>query len=181
MDGSRFVTKDKYDYYEVISALQKDIRRGNEKEALFWALQLADGGQMSHLLNRLYVIVNEDVGIRDGGTTLILVDVLIKQTKEFYTQKNDAWYMSLSNIIMAMCRLKKTRESENYLTLVKEKIKNGWKPEIPDYALDMHTRKGKAMGRGLKFFVENESVPEHSKAGNDYLDDANQIELKLDT
>ena len=25
-------------------------------------------------------------------------------------------------------------------------------PEIPDYALDMHTMKGKAMGRGLDLF-----------------------------
>ena len=25
-------------------------------------------------------------------------------------------------------------------------------PEIPDYALDMHTMKGKAMGRGLDHF-----------------------------
>ena len=27
-------------------------------------------------------------------------------------------------------------------------------PEIPDYALDMHTMKGKAMGRGLDHFRE---------------------------
>ena len=29
---------------------------------------------------------------------------------------------------------------------------NGASPTIPDYALDMHTMKGKAMGRGLDHF-----------------------------
>jgi len=29
-----------YDIYELLSALQKDIRRGNEYEALFWAAEL---------------------------------------------------------------------------------------------------------------------------------------------
>jgi hypothetical protein len=28
----------------------------------------------------------------------------------------------------------------------------GFAPEIPDFALDMHTLKGKAMGRGLDHF-----------------------------
>ena len=33
-------TKRGYDMYELISALQKDIRRGNEYEAMFWAVEL---------------------------------------------------------------------------------------------------------------------------------------------
>jgi hypothetical protein len=31
-------------------------------------------------------------------------------------------------------------------------MKTDEKPDIPDYALDMHTRKGQAMGRGLTHF-----------------------------
>jgi hypothetical protein len=34
-------------------------------------------------------------------------------------------------------------------------------PTIPDYALDMHTMKGKAMGRGLDHF-RKEGAPLHS-------------------
>ena len=33
-------TKHGYDFYEVLSALQKEIRRGNEYEAMFWAVEL---------------------------------------------------------------------------------------------------------------------------------------------
>jgi replication-associated recombination protein RarA len=173
-------TKDGLDYYETISALQKDIRRGKEKEALFWALQLAEGNCMPHLLNRLPIIAIEDVGVCDGGLTIILVQTLVTQIKTYFDKKNDAWFMMLSNCILAMCRAQKTREAENFLTVVKVERKNGWKPEIPDYALDMHTRRGKAKGRGIQFFVENEQQVStlFNPGRNDYVDIANKYELE---
>ena len=36
-----------------LSALQKEVRRGNEEEALYWAFELIEGGFFSHLVNRL--------------------------------------------------------------------------------------------------------------------------------
>ena len=180
MASYKMKTKDGYDYYEVISALQKDIRRGKEQEALFWALQLAESGFMPHLLNRLIVIANEDVGVCDGGSTLVLVDTLVRQTKEYHAKKNDAWYMMLANAVLAMCRALKNREAENFQGVVRMRTKAGWRPEIPDYALDMHTRRGKKMGRGLQFFIENESNPENLRnpGPNHYIDQSNDMELK---
>jgi hypothetical protein len=32
-----------------------------------------------------------------------------------------------------------------------------WLPEIPDFALDMHTRRGQEMGRDYRFFMEEAS------------------------
>ena len=181
MPPYRMETKDGYDYYEVISALQKDIRRGNEQEALFWALQLAESGFMPHLLNRLPIIATEDIGVCDGGITIILVDTLVKQTKEYSDKKNDAWYMMLANIILAMCRAIKTREAENFQGVVRMRTKSGWRPEIPDYALDMHTRRGKKMGRGLQFFIDNESNPDNLKypGQNKYVTLSNEMELNM--
>src|SRR4029077_5973542 len=49
-------------------------------------------------------------------------------------------------------------------------------PEIPDYALDMHTRKGKAMGRGLDHFRKEGAklVPEPT-ADDPYEDEAYRL------
>lgn len=176
-------TNDGYDYYEVISALQKDIRRGKEEEALFWALQLAESGFMPHLLNRLPVIANEDIGVCDGGLTIVTVQTLVDQTSHYFNKKNDAWYMMLANAILVMCRAVKTRESENFQGVVRMRRKGGWRPGIPDYAFDMHTRRGKKMGRGLQFFIDNESQPMilRNPGPNHYYDRSNAMELEGDT
>ena len=49
-------------------------------------------------------------------------------------------------------------------------------PEIPDYALDMHTMKGKAMGRGLNHFRQEgaELVPPPT-ADDPYEDEAYRL------
>ena len=60
-----YKTKNGYDYYEIISAFQKDIRRGKEEESLFWALELVESGFINHLLNRIIVIVNEAIRSHD--------------------------------------------------------------------------------------------------------------------
>ncbi len=38
--GYQIKTENGYDFGAVISALQKDIRRGNEVEAMYWCLEL---------------------------------------------------------------------------------------------------------------------------------------------
>jgi len=44
---------------EVVSALQKEIRRGNEENATFWACELLDSGAGETLWRRLKVIAAE--------------------------------------------------------------------------------------------------------------------------
>ncbi len=36
----QILTKNGYDFFEVASAFQKSIRRGMEKEAMYWAIEL---------------------------------------------------------------------------------------------------------------------------------------------
>src|SRR5207249_2071115 len=59
-----------YNGYQVTSALQKCIRRGLEKDALFWATELwascnKDGRE--YIWHRLRVISSEDVGLADNS------------------------------------------------------------------------------------------------------------------
>ena len=61
---TKFQTK-KHGYAddEVKSAIQKEIRRGNEENAMYWALEIATESKSSFgwLRNRLKIILYEDI------------------------------------------------------------------------------------------------------------------------
>ena len=62
-----FKTRKGYDFFEVISALQKAIRRCEEENAVYWALELYKSGFSKALWSRLLVITSEDVGLAEHG------------------------------------------------------------------------------------------------------------------
>ena len=58
-------TRHGYEPLEVISALQKAIRRGQVRPALYWAAEMDASGYTAWLWKRLLVIASEDVGTAD--------------------------------------------------------------------------------------------------------------------
>ncbi|GIT16503.1 MAG: hypothetical protein CM1200mP38_1600 [Dehalococcoidia bacterium] len=58
---SKYTTTSGYKYDESISALQKMIRRGDEVEAMYWAIEL-EGKYHNDMWDRLEVISHEDIG-----------------------------------------------------------------------------------------------------------------------
>lgn len=144
-------TKSGFGLYEVISAMQKEIRRGHEKEAMFWALEL-ESLNSKVLWNRLRIIASEDVGLANNPMA-ILIDVLNRA----YTQKRSLLFVS--HAILSLCRSPKSRIVDDFIYAVEDMPRI----PIPDYAKDMHTSEGKLLGRGLNHFLtvgcklENES------------------------
>jgi replication-associated recombination protein RarA len=63
-------TQDDYPLGVVISALRKEIRRGNEEMAMYWCYELIPTFE-KYLWRRLVVIVNEDIGI--ANTELLML------------------------------------------------------------------------------------------------------------
>jgi replication-associated recombination protein RarA len=146
-------TKNGYDLYELLSALQKDIRRGNEEGAVIWAINLE---QFSPTLiwKRLKVIASEDIGPGDNSIP-ILLDILSRSAQEMPNESD----LLIIHAVVAMCRANKTRVTAEWSQIYYPSISLGeCKPPIPDYAFDMHTRKGKAMGRGVDFFYDESSI-----------------------
>jgi replication-associated recombination protein RarA len=144
------VTPKGYDLHEVLSALQKEIRRGKEQEAVYWAVEL-DSFNYKTLWNRLRVIASEDVGLADPTASLI-IDVLEKQYYDAVDHKKDSSRLFLVHAVLYLARAPKSRMVDNLLAIV---YNDERELEIPDYALDMHTIRGRKMGRGLKhFFAE---------------------------
>jgi replication-associated recombination protein RarA len=173
---------------EVKSALQKEIRRGIEDNAMYWALELAMEGKPSFgwLRNRLKIIAYEDIGLADPEVVL-QVSKAVDDMDYLYNINSDEWMMVLSHIILLMCRSMKSRITDHF----KVQMEFYWEtqtPEklgmkIPDYALDMHTTKGNEMGRhknsykGVDHFIkhgehlENESIDINDK----YKEEAHRV------
>jgi len=163
--------------FEVASAIQKEIRRGNEEQALYWALELLPRYE-KYLWKRLIIIANEDIGIANCRAV------------EFVTNQCAAWFrlremgaqtesiLILANAILAMCRSPKCRLADHLLCV----CITHWQDEerdIPDYALDKHTLRGKQLGRGMQFFLDNEDdlLKDTSAVFDPYRDEARELWL----
>ena len=133
---------------EVISALQKEIRRGNEAEAMYWALELVPRYE-AYLWRRLNVIAQEDIGIA-APELLALVPSQEAQWFRFRAEgKDGTCRLILANTVLAMCRSPKSRLADHFQCVVNQRRLSGERREVPDYALDKHTQRGKRLGRGV--------------------------------
>ena len=172
-------TRRGYDFYELLSALQKDIRRGKEYKALFWAAELETFNPTA-LWNRLRIIASEDVGIA-SPLVPVIVDTLCRQYLEFKKNRNDAWRLFLANAVLLLASCTKSRMVDDLVNVVYTEIQHEDKrPEIPDYALDMHTARGRAKGRGIDYFFSEGSklVNESSRLPTSYAERARDLLLK---
>ncbi len=141
----------------VISALQKCIRRGEEDLALRMAYELYITSEFHEdkMWNRLLVISVEDIGF--GNTNApVFVKTMFDMHKEFaYGDLDRAIFFM--HAIRYMCQSKKERSTDLIKNIIAKEFEKGYVPEIPDYAIDMHTIKGQAMGRDVFYFLDEAS------------------------
>lgn len=144
----------KYDLYEVLSALQKSIRRGKEYDAVFWAVQL-ESFNSDILWSRLRTIASEDIGYANPIMP-ILIDTLEKQYLKSREKLGDnSFRLFFINAVICLCYSKKSRITDDLLNVIYSEIQHENKQLlIPDYALDIHTYKGRILGRGIEHFFE---------------------------
>lgn len=155
MSQTQVLTKHGYDFYEVASAFQKAIRRGDEDNALFWGIELYETNYKSYVWKRMVIMCSEDVGL--GEPSCIVQVMALKQSFDFLFQLKDYGAMKLPFIqaILVLVKSRKSRYVDHAITVYWDKIEKE-KRAFNDYVFDNHTRRGKAMGRDLKFFY-NES------------------------
>ncbi len=148
---------------EVISALQKSIRRGLVDNALLlgWEMYVTSPEMEEMLWSRLCVISVEDVGFGNQQAPM-LVETLFQMHKRYPRPEHDR-FMFAAHAIRVMAGGPKDRTTDEMASWAKQAVKLGERlPEIPDAALDMHTRRGQEMGRDYRWFVEEASrvIPE---------------------
>jgi replication-associated recombination protein RarA len=140
---------------EVISALQKEIRRGNIENAVLLAYEMiTTSAEMEEKLwKRLMVICVEDIGPGEPNAP-ILIYTLYQMKQVLGAGAPEGWLYAV-HAVRTLCAAPKDRSSDEMALWIKRQVEGGkLLPTIPDYALDMHTARGQQMGRDMRHFLE---------------------------
>ena len=191
MGKIKLVTERGYPFDEAASALQKTIRRGLEMDAMYWAIEL-EGRYPDYLWKRLQVISIEDIGLADMQVVLYVAEMrkIYQELRKEYDRepgkKSRSFRMALGNAILALCRARKNRIGDEFQIVAYGRREDGWKAGVPDYALDMHTSRGRGMKRGPShFWTEGVRLSNEARLDNPYHDEAvefrtRQLELNME-
>jgi len=151
----QLITKKGYDFFEVASALQKSIRRGIVEDAGYWSTELYNSGYANYLWKRLQIICCEDIGLAEPSAPE-KINALFQIWERLKKAKSGDQILPIIQAVIYLCQCEKSRMIDWGKCYFKDKHDFENK-EIPDYAIDMHTVKGKKMGRGVKHFFEEGS------------------------
>jgi len=148
-----------YNIAECISALVKEIRFGQEEDAVFWGHQVAISGHDAEkfLWEILRVHSIEECGLANPGAITTITD-----TMHLYfdlPERDDRRYAMLAFAVCYLSRSKKTRYSNELFTKMICQLRDGdYNKQIPDRAIDVHLKKGREMGRGHNHYLTVASV-----------------------
>ncbi len=172
----KLFTQRGYDFYEVASALQKSIRRGDVNLAGYMALELFPK-YAEYCWKRLLTISAEDCYGVITKEVMALYEAfhVINKGKKAEEYKGRIF---ISKAVILLCQCKHNRDADllsNYVydkkydisddeieALFDEVRKEAVK--IPDYVYDVHTMRGKKMGKTKSdFFKQEEEALAHKQ------------------
>lgn len=167
----RTTTENGFPADEVISALQKSIRRGLTENAVLlgWEMFITSPELEAKMWSRLQVISVEDIGFGNPQAP-ILIDTLFRMHERIERPQHDR-FLFAAHAIRALAMSEKDRTTDDMANWAKHSVAFGERlPEIPDFAIDMHTGRGEAMGRDYRYFMEEASkvVPESATRETKY-------------
>ncbi len=142
----------------VISALQKEIRRGHEENACLLAYEmiLTSPSLEDFLWQRLKVISVEDIGFGEPMAPVMIQNLFAMTSACDRSVGERKLYAIHATRYLCLCN--KDRSSDEMINWIIHSTELGKaRPEIPEYALDMHTAEGKKKGRGRRHFFEEAS------------------------
>jgi replication-associated recombination protein RarA len=160
------------------SALQKYVRRGNVVKAMWFASKLLDVGGAWSTWKRLLTIAVEDCGQPDAILTCdCLYKMFMATRKQETDQKAVTWDMRRSVVCAAklLADSPKDRRADSFLEFREATLKCGDDAEVAakakeldemeDFVFDIHTRKGRQMGRGNEYWYDVSSHVENAVQG----------------
>lgn len=166
MGKFKITTRNGYDFFEVASALQKSIRRNDIVTAAFFGVELWASGYGNYLWKRLYTISAEDC----WGLITHEIDALhsgyVLVNKGASEPKGRIF---IGKAVILLCECLKSRDADHLNNLAVDKLALNDEQilaalddarreplPIPDYTFDIHTRKGKTMGKTREQFFREE-------------------------
>jgi replication-associated recombination protein RarA len=154
---------------EVISATQKEIRRGHTENAALLAYEMLSTSleMEEYLWGRLQVISVEDVGYGNLNAP-ILIETLYQMHLRIPRPRGDRYLFAI-HAVRVLCQSHKERGSDDLNNWVNQAVEQkGVLPVIPDYAIDMHTKRGQEIGRDYLHFLTEASRVEPEMPDRDF-------------
>jgi hypothetical protein len=142
-------TRRGYEPFEVVSAMQKAIRRSQPKDAVYWSLELWRSGYDNWAWARLNEILSEDIGPADRDLPATMK--ALEETSKWEKKKKNGGGLQFVHAVLLMATANKSRIVDWLLMEITSP--NATRLEIPDAALDRHTRRGLRMGRDWSHFM----------------------------
>ena len=162
-----------------ISALQKCIRRGLEREAMEFACELIHTSKAYHSMvcNRLEVICHEDLDTLAAPHVVPFVSSALAQSRDRYSKSIGEARLMVGNAIRMMARAPKSRAGCHFAAAIGlRSLLEDFAPTIPDWANDQHTLAGKKLGRSLDHFrKEGAKLVPRPTADDPYEDEAYRL------
>ena len=160
---------------EVVSALQKAIRRADVRLAGYWAIEMFESNFREYLWRRLLTISAEDC----WGVITHEVEALYRGWQMIDKQKPGGGRIFASKAVILLAMARKCRDADHLTNLMYDlsavddalldaDLEEARKhPEaIPEYAFDCHTGKGRKAGKTkTEFFKEEQAALEPRAPG----------------
>jgi replication-associated recombination protein RarA len=146
---------------ELISTFQKSIRRGLVENAALVAYELyvTSAELEEHLWRRLEVISVEDVGLANPQAPA-LIDALYRMHARAVRGTGDRFLFLLHGVRL-LAGSTKDRSTDEMANWIMRVVESGERlPEIPDVAYDMHTKRGRELGRDIHHFLREGAIVE---------------------
>jgi len=146
---------------ELISTFQKSIRRGLAENAALVAYELyvTSAELEEHLWRRLEVISVEDVGLANPQAPA-LIDALYAMHARAVRGTGDR-FLFLLHAVRLLAGSTKDRSTDEMANWIMRVVDSGERlPEIPDVAYDMHTSRGRELGRDIDHFLREGAIVE---------------------
>ncbi|NDH92605.1 MAG: replication-associated recombination protein A, partial [Actinobacteria bacterium] len=127
------------DHYDVISALIKSMRSGDETSAVFWLARMIEAGDDPRFIaRRLIVFASEDIGHADPLALSVATGAALAVE---HVGLPEARY-NLTHAVMHLARAPKSRAVVDAITTATEALHNGASSEVPLHLRDGTTPQG---------------------------------------
>ena len=157
-----------YDLYEVASALQKSIRRGDYRVAGYMALELFPN-YAEYCWKRLLTVSAEDCfGVVTQEIKALYDSFHVVNKGKKAADFGGRIFISKAVILLCLCKHNRDADilsnfvydrkkgiSDEQIEKVMQEVRTE-KMDIPEYTYDCHTRKGKRAGRTKEEFFQEE-------------------------
>jgi replication-associated recombination protein RarA len=171
MMSFRPTTQQGYSLFDVMSALQKAIRRGEAGTAVYFGLELWPNFH-NVLWKRLHVISAEDVAGCVTQEIRALHEAFEFCNKGVKAHDKPEGRLFVAKAILLLAVSNKCRDSDHAIIYLYDRkqitddqaqayldqLEDGERLPVPEYAYDCHTSRGKRLGKTKEDFLASESA-----------------------